>query len=277
MEVHYGDPSKQMKHYTHSWTEIRGRVGGQTLAAPGAVRSHWQNLSWDQTVQWAAEGDGWRTEVSRCGGRRGGSGAGTEGSELVGRRAVKLIRPPFLHRRSSQHTCIVLTHTGAPLILPSSPQRQRVQVHSWESTLCDYSFICSLCLFLSSLHASLGPARGEYISTAWKKQPLPQMLITAGHITAAPFFRFAFPSLYYSSPQPLCSSFHLFTARGRKYSYRWKLCVPPFQMFLVRQPFLKAFISSAVRPQNFHSIVTPNKHPNCKNCRPARAKSLAWG
>lgn len=39
-------------------------------------------------------------------------------------------------------------------------------------------------------------------------------------------------------------------------------------------PSSKAFIASAVRPQNFHSIVTPNKHPNCKSCGPAQTSPL---
>lgn len=39
-------------------------------------------------------------------------------------------------------------------------------------------------------------------------------------------------------------------------------------------PFSEAFISSAVRPQDFHSIVTPNKHPNGKSCGPAQPSLL---
>lgn len=95
------------------------------------------------------------------------------------------------------------------------------------------------------------------------------MLITAGHITALPFFRFIFQSLYYSSlgQHALVSICLLLGEVNIPIDESFCASVPDVSRVT---PSLKAFISSAVRPQDFHSIVTPNKHPNCKSCRPAQ-------
>lgn len=67
---------------------------------------------------------------------------------------------------------------------------------------------------------------------------------------------------------PVCLFCHLFSASGRRNSSRWK------QNFFTLMSLLKVFIFSAIWPQHFHSIVTPNKQPDCQSCRPAQPSLL---
>lgn len=143
-----------------------------------------------------------------------------------------------------------------------------MQVRGLRSHIVDYSFIGSLALSL--FPASSGAhEEGMY-------PPLLQTPITAGHITALPFFRFIFQSLYDSSLCQRASVSICLPRREVNIPIDESLCASAPDVFRVT-PSLKAFISSAVRPQNFHSIVTPNKHPNCKSCRPAQPSLLPWG
>lgn len=65
-----------------------------------------------------------------------------------------------------------------------------------EEGLFIYMLCLSFCLPTTSTY--LGPKRSEYIHSVLETNLC--MLSTAGHITALPFFRFIFQSLYYSSP-----------------------------------------------------------------------------
>lgn len=74
-------------------------------------------------------------------------------------------------------------------------------------------------------------------------------------------------------PLPACSIFHLFT--------KGEVNIPIAESMLVSipdvscvTPFPEAFFPSAVWPQNFHSIVTPNKYPNDKSFRPVQSSLL---
>lgn len=66
---------------------------------------------------------------------------------------------------------------------------------------------------------------------------------------------------------PVCFIYHLFTA-GRKIFLSVK--ADAFTL----TPLLQVFIFSAVWPQDFRSVVTPNKQPNCQSSGPARPSLL---
>lgn len=118
--------------------------------------------------------------------------------------------------------------------------------------MCVHSFTCSLGLRLSFL-SPWGPQGGNISTFSWK-QPLLQPLITAGHITATPYFRFIFQSFVFFKATPACCcSFHWFAARGEeKYACRRKPVGPRFQMFLVRHPFFLLFLSRHLSLQLSH-------------------------
>lgn len=173
------------------------------------------NLTWDQTVQCAVEGDGWRAEVRRYMGE-----SGTEGRELAGDRAVKQIHLPHWKCLSSVvHIPVLNPHTGAHPTPPTCCMSVlRVYAGVWVRSHIVGLFIykLSLCLFL--LPASLGPTRREIYpqsppSNAYHRRPRNCSAILQVHLSEFVLFK---------SP-PACFGFHLFTVRGSKYSYRWKL------------------------------------------------------
>lgn len=106
----------------------------------------------------------------------------------------------------------------------------------------------------------------------WRRNYIHRVLLlntptTSGYIPALPFIRFISQGCLHSS----LFQFAWFAICSLQ--VEGDIPLDESRCFYSHVP-LKVFIFSVVWPQHFHSIVTPNKQPDCQSCRPAQPSLL---